>query len=158
RRQRRERRMAFDVREVHAGALDLVDPGVRRNGVWPAPPARAEPGVAGGLRRLEERDILAPGPTARARRTAVDACRLDGVDEQPVRAAIVLDHRVPSREVVQLFACIVSSWYVVSGFSRTCLRWHRVHAPSIAPLMRSHYPVLAIELYVILDRVRIAIV
>jgi 2-dehydropantoate 2-reductase len=53
----------------------------------------------------------------------------------------------------------------VSGFSRTCvgfrrtrLRCHRVHAPSIAPLVRSHYPVLAIELYVILGRVRIAIV
>src|SRR5262249_46586804 len=46
----------------------------------------------------------------------------------------------------------------VSGLSRTCLRWHRVHGPSIAPWLTSHYPVLAIELYVILGRVRIAIV
>src|SRR5439155_3826823 len=116
-----------------------------------------------------EADVLAPRPAARARRAAVDARRSNGVDEQPVRTTVVLDDGVPSREVVQLFADVLFAYvlfayvlfayvghgfsraevcfdsagvsYVVSGFSRTRFSRHRIHAPSIAPLVRSHHPV-----------------
>src|SRR5581483_290946 len=91
-RERRERWMAVHVVEVHAGASDLVDPRIgRRSLVGPAAAAGAKPGAPRLFGAVEEGDVLAARPSARAGRPAVDSGGGDGVHERAVGVTIAGD-------------------------------------------------------------------
>ena len=93
--------MTFDVREIDAGAADLVDPGIGRElgRVRLAALAGAEPGRARGVGRLEEADAVAARTAARAGRPAVDAGRGHGVDEAAVSPWIPRQNRGPPGDI-----------------------------------------------------------
>jgi hypothetical protein len=75
--------------------------------------AGAEAMALGGLGVSEEDDAVTLGPPRGAGRTAVDARRLDGEHEAPVRAVIAGLHRPPPRLVIPQCAPLCSAWSVV---------------------------------------------
>jgi hypothetical protein len=108
--QRRERRVTFDVGEIHARAPDLVHPGIGDGGlVGTAAAARSESGCACVGGRVEKRHAIAVRAAARTRRAAIHARGMDGVDERAVSAPVARHHGRPQR------------LFVVSGFSQTCV-------------------------------------
>ena len=96
-RERRERQVPVDVRQVDARAADPIDPRIGSDDVArTASAARPEPGALCLVGRLEEGDAIPARPPARTAGAAVDAGRPNRVDEGPGCGAIARDDGVPA--------------------------------------------------------------